>query len=30
LVLVLGVPLTMPCGVSQSRLGWAKGFELHQ
>jgi hypothetical protein len=30
LVKVLGVPLSMPCGVSESRLGWAKGFELHQ
>lgn len=30
LVKVLGVPLSMPCGVSESRLGWAKGFELDQ
>jgi hypothetical protein len=29
-VKILGVPLSMPCGVSESRLGWAKGFELNQ
>ena len=27
---ILGVPLAMPCGVSESQLGWAKGFELDQ
>jgi hypothetical protein len=30
LVKVLDVPLSMPCGVSESRLGWAKGFRLDQ
>jgi hypothetical protein len=25
-VKILGVPLSMPCGVSESALGWAKGF----
>lgn len=29
-VKILGVPLSMPCGVSESRLGWAKGFTLDQ
>ena len=27
---ILGVPLAMPCGASESQLGWAKGFELYQ
>lgn len=29
-VKILGVPLSMPCGVSESQLGWSKGFELDQ
>ena len=29
-VKILGVPLSMPCGVSESQLGWAKGFDLDQ
>ncbi len=29
-VKILGVPLSMPCGVSESQLGWAKGFKFDQ
>jgi hypothetical protein len=29
-VKVLGVPLSIPCGLEESRLGWSKGFELDQ
>lgn len=29
-VKILGVPLSMPCGVSESKLGWAKRFKFDQ